>query len=52
MVAADLVADFHLTELRADLFKLLDDIEGGRTKFVPALKSHYGNLIAGCLSRI
>lgn len=52
MVAADLAADFHLSELRPDLFKLLDDIERGRTKFVPSLKSHYENLIAGCLSRI
>ena len=52
MVAADLAADFHLSELRPDLFKLLDDIEGGRTKFVPGLKSHYENLIAECLSRI
>ena len=52
MAAADLAADFHLTELREDLFKLLEDIDGGRTKFLPGLKSHYGNRIAGCLSRI
>ena len=52
MVAADLAADFHLSELRPELFKLLNDIEGGRTKFVPGLKSHYENLIAECLSRI
>lgn len=52
MVAADLAADFHLTELRHDLFCLLQDVEGGRTKFHSGLRSHYGNLISGCLSRI
>ena len=49
MVAADLAADFHLSELRPDLFALLDDIEGGRTKFLPGLKSHYGNLVCRLL---
>jgi hypothetical protein len=52
MTAADLAADFHLTELRPDLFKLLEDIEGGRTKFLPGLKFHYANRVADCLSRI
>lgn len=50
--AADLAADFHLTELRSDLLQVLEDIEAGRTQFHPGLKSHYANLIAESLSRI
>lgn len=51
-VAAKLAADFHLIELRQDLILLLENIEAGRTKFPPGLKSVYANLIAGYLSRI
>lgn len=52
MVAAQIAANFHLTELRQDLFDLLEYIEAGRTKFHPGLRSFYGNLLAGYLSRI
>lgn len=52
MLAADLAADFHLTELRPDLFRLLEEVEAGQTNFPSGPRAQYGVLIAGCLERI
>jgi len=52
VVAAKLAADCHLTELRSDLFQLLEDVDRGHTKFPPGLKTYYGNLFYDYLSRV
>ena len=52
MLAADLAADFHLTELRPDLFRLLEDVQAGRTNFPSEQRTEYGVLITDCLGRI
>ena len=51
MLAADVVAEYHLSELREELFKLLDAVAAGQV-FHPGLRDYYARRISDVLSRI